>query len=113
MTPKLQHVFQADAMHTAYGKYMLFSFYGTPAYGTLFPISLGLVFGNGTKISWNAFCKFTAELHTTLNKLDVTIIADQCKGSIAVINEYFPNAFQLHCSYHCVANILLDCKGGR
>ena len=111
--PKLQRVFQADAAHTAFGKYTLFSFYGTTANGTMFPISLGLVFGNETKMSWSAFCKFTAKLHPTLNEPDVTIITDRCKGSIAAINEYFPIAFQFHCSYHRAANILLNCKGGK
>lgn len=110
--PKLQRVFQADAAHTGFGKYTLFSFYGTTANGTMFPIGLGLVFGNETKLSWSAFCKFVSKLHPTLNKPDVTIITDRCKGSIAAIDEYFPNAFQFHCSYHRAANILLNCKGG-
>lgn len=43
----------------------------------------------------------------------MTIITDRCKGSIAAIDEYFPNAFQFHCSYHRAANILLNCKGGQ
>jgi hypothetical protein len=51
--------------------------------------------------------------HNHLNVPDVTIITDRCKGSIAVIDEYFPNAVQFHCSYHCTANILLNCKGGK
>ena len=110
--PKLQRVFQADAAHTGFGKYTLFSFYGTTANGTMFPVALGIVFGNETKISWSAFCKFIAHLHPTINQPDVTIITDRCKGSIAAINEYFPHAFQFHCAYHRGSNILLNCKGG-
>lgn len=111
--PKLQRVFQADAAHTAYGKYTLFSFYGTTANGTMSPVALGIVFGNETKQSWMSFCKFIAELLPTLNEPDVTIITDKCKGTEAAIDEYFPNAFQFHCSYHRAANILLSCKGGK
>ena len=111
--PKLQRVFQANAAHTAFGKYTLFSFYGTTANGNMFPIALGLVFGNETKDSWGSFCNFIANLHPTLNQPDVTIITDRCKGSISAIDEYFPNAFQFHCSYHRAANILLNCKGGK
>jgi hypothetical protein len=111
--PKLQRVFQADAAHTAFGKYTLFSFYGTTANGTMSPVALGLVFGNETKASWMSFCKFIANLHPSINEADVTIITDRCKGSIAAIDEYFPSAFQFHCSYHRAANILLNCKGGK
>ena len=111
--PKLQRVFQADAAFTDFGKYTLFSFYGTTANGNMFPVALGLVFGNENKESWMSFCKFIANLHPSINALDVTIITDQCKGSIAAIGQYFPNAFQFHCSYHRAGNILLQCKGGR
>jgi len=52
-------------------------------------------------------------LHPTLNMPEVPIITDRCKGSILAIDEYFPNAFQFHCSYHRAANILLNCKGGK
>lgn len=111
--PRLQRVFQADAAHTAFGKYTLFSMYGTSANGTMFPVALGLVFGNETKASWVSFCKFVADTHPTINEATVTIITDQCKGSIAAFDEYFPNAFQFNCSYHRAANILLNCKGGK
>ena len=111
--PKLQRVFQADAAHTAYGKYTLFSFYGTTANGNMFLVALGLVFGNENKQAWMSFCKFIAELHPTLNQPDVTSITDKCTGTEAAIDEFFPNAFQFHCLYHRAANILLNCKGGK
>ena len=111
--PKLQRVFQADAAHTAFGKYTLFSFYGTTANGTMFPVALGMVFGNENKASWMSFCKFIVEQHPSINAQDVTIITDRCKGSIAAINEYFPTACQFHCSYHRAANIIMKCRGGK
>lgn len=111
--PKLQRVFQADAAHTSFGKYTLFSFYGTTANGTMSPVALGFVFGNENKASWMAFIKFVAGIHPMLNHPDVTIITDQSKGSIAAINQYLPQAFQFHCSYHRAANVLLQLKGGK
>ena len=44
--PHLQTVFQADAAHVAWGKYTLFSLYGTSANGNMFPVMLGVIFGN-------------------------------------------------------------------
>ena len=79
----------------------------------MFPVALGLVFGNENKEAWMSFCKFIADLHPSINEPDVTIITDQCKGSIAAIRDYFPNAFHFHCSYHHAGNILLHCKGGK
>jgi len=93
--PHLQRVFQADAAHTAFGKYTLMSFYGTTANGNMFPVALGLVFGNENKAAWMAFCKFIVDLHPTINQPEVTIITDKCKGSIAAFDQHFPNAFQI------------------
>ncbi len=100
--PKLQQVFQADAAHTAFG-----------TNGTMFPVALGMVFGNENKAAWMNFCKFIVEQHPSINTADVTIITDQCKGSIAAIKKYIPNAGQFHCSYHRAANIILNCRGGK
>jgi hypothetical protein len=83
--PKLQRVFQAEAAHTAFGKYTLFSFYGTMANGNMFPVALGMVFGNENKASWMLFCKFIAEHHPSINAQDVMIITNRCKGSIVAI----------------------------
>jgi hypothetical protein len=77
----------------------------------MFPVALGMVFGNVTKASLMSFCKFIVEQHpTSINKPDVTIITDRSKGSVAVINEYFPEAYHFHYSHYCTANILLNCR---
>jgi hypothetical protein len=110
--PHLQNVFQADAAHCAWGKYTLYSLYGTSANGNMFPVTLGVIFGNENKESWLKFWKFAVEVHPSLNRPQVTIITDQCKGSIAAIKEYAPNAYNFHCSYHRLKNVLLKCRGG-
>ncbi len=47
--PHLQDVFQADAAHTNFGKYTLYSCYGSTANGNTSPIAFALIFGNEDK----------------------------------------------------------------
>ena len=96
-----------------FGKYTLFSLYGTTANGSMYPVAFTIVFGNENTDAWNKFWKFTAGLHPSLNDPTVTIITDQNKGSITAIAEHVPNAFHFHCSYHHAANVLKNCKGGK
>ena len=63
-------------------------------------------------MSWSKFWKFAVEVHPSLNRPEVTIITDQCKGSIGAIRKYVPHAFNFHCSYHRLSNVLVKCKGG-
>ena len=46
MVPLLQDVIQADGAHSQYGKYTLYSAYGTNANGHMSPVAFGLLFGN-------------------------------------------------------------------
>ena len=75
--PKLHRVFQADAAHTAFGKYTLFSLYGTTANGNMYPVALGYVFGNENKAAWMSFWEFVVKIHPSLNEPECTIITDQ------------------------------------
>jgi hypothetical protein len=50
--PFLQEVLQADAAHMSFGKYTLFSVYGTNASGTMSALGFALLFGNEDKKSW-------------------------------------------------------------
>lgn len=111
--PHLQKVFQADAAHINWGKNTLFSLYGTMANGKMSPVVLAVVFGNENNASWSKFWKFAIDVHPSINSTEVTIITNQCKGSVSAICEFAPNAFNFHCSYHRLQNIALRCKGGR
>ena len=110
--PHLQKVFQADAAHVAWGKFTLFSLYGSTANGNMFPVVLGVHFGNENYVSWSKFWQFAVETHPCLNRPDVTIITDQCKGSIGAIREHAAAAFNFHCTYHRLDNVIKYCKGG-
>ncbi len=47
--PFLQQVFQADACHMNFGKYTLYSCYGTTANCNTYPVAFGILFGNEDK----------------------------------------------------------------
>jgi hypothetical protein len=49
VVPHLQRVFQADACHMNFGKYTLYSCYGTTASCNTFPVALANLFGNEDK----------------------------------------------------------------
>lgn len=110
--PKLQSVYQADAAHLNWGKYTLYSAYGTTSEGQCSPVAFGIIFGNEDKDSWCRFWEFAVGLHPSLNSALNTIITDQDKGSKAAIALLVPLAFNFHCSYHRRQNILKNCKGG-
>jgi hypothetical protein len=46
VVPFLQQVFQADACHMSFGKYTLYSCYGTTANCNTYPVAFGILFGN-------------------------------------------------------------------
>ena len=50
--PHLQTVFQADACHMNFGKYMLYLCYGSTANGNTSPVAFGILFGNEDKEGW-------------------------------------------------------------
>ncbi len=54
----LQEVLQADAAHMSFGKYTLYSVYGTNANGTMSALGFALLFGNEDKQSWTQFWNF-------------------------------------------------------
>ena len=50
--PHFQMVFQADACHMNFRKYMLYSWYGSTANGNTSPVAFGILFGNEDKEGW-------------------------------------------------------------
>jgi len=75
--PHLQTVFQADACHMNFGKYTLYSCYGSTTNGNTSPVAFGILFGNEDKEGWLQFWKFAKNLHPCLNNETITIITDQ------------------------------------
>jgi hypothetical protein len=55
VVPHLQRVFQADACHMNFGKYTLYSCYGTTANCNTFPVAFAILFGNKDKDGWVQF----------------------------------------------------------
>jgi hypothetical protein len=51
----LQEVLQVDAAHMSFGKYTLYSMYGTNANETMSALGFALLFGNEDKQSWTQF----------------------------------------------------------
>ncbi len=60
-----------------FGKYMLYSCYGTTANGNTSPLAFGILFGNEDKEGWLQFWKFAKNLHPCLNDETITIITDR------------------------------------
>ena len=113
VVPHLQDVFQADACHMNFGKYTLYSCYGTTANGNTSPIAFAILFGNEDKAGWVQFFEFAKEQHPCLNSWNKTFITDQAKGLVESIKKELPEAGHFHCSYHRRKNILKYCKGGQ
>jgi hypothetical protein len=111
--PLLQNVIQADGAHASYGKYTLFSAYGTTANGNMSPLAFGLLFGNKNTENWSKFWMFVKKFHPCIDGPTKTIVADQDKGSIAAIQDQVPQAAQFHCLFHCCQNIIKKCGGGK
>ena len=110
--PLLQSVYQADAVHLNWGKYTLYSSYGTTSKGQCSPVAFGIIFGNEDEDSWCRFWEFASGVHPSLNSPSNTIITDQDKGSKAAIKRIMPLVVNFCCSYHRRQNILKHCKGG-
>jgi hypothetical protein len=113
LVPLRQDVIQADGAHASYGKYTLFSAYGTTANGNVSPLAFGLLFGNGNTENWSKFWMFVKKVHPCNDGLTKTIVTDQDKGSIAAIQEQVPQAAQFHCLFYCHQNIIKKCRGGK
>jgi hypothetical protein len=113
VVPHLQDVFQADAAHMNFGKYTLFSCYGSTANANTSPIAFAILFGNEDKAGWQAFWEFAKEQHPCLNAFNKTIITDQAKGLVDSVKLVLPTAGHFHCSYHRRKNIEKYCKGGK
>ena len=113
VVPHLQDVFQADAAHTNFGKYTLYSCYGSTANGNTSPIAFALLFGNEDKAGWEAFWEFAKEEHPCLDSAKNTFITDQAKGLVESVKNVLPQAGHFHCSYHRAKNIDKYCKGGK
>jgi hypothetical protein len=106
-------VFQADAAHTNFGKYTLFSCYGSTANANTSPIAFAILFGNEDKAGWEAFFEFAKEQHPCLDHSSKTFITDQAKGLVESVKKVLPAAGHFHCSYHRRKNIEKYCKGGK
>jgi hypothetical protein len=96
----------------SFGKYTLFTAYGTTANGNMSPLAYRIFFGNEDKANWSWFWAFVKRAHPIINMQSKTIITDQDKGSIPAVKEIIPLAAQFMCSYHCRANIIKKCGGG-
>ncbi len=103
----------SDACHMHFGKYTLFSAYGSTANRSMAPVAFAILFSNENKESWGKFWKFVSIHYPSLNHASITFITDQDKGETAAIKEYMPNAHRLHCSWHRANNDMLACKMGR
>lgn len=112
VVPHLQKVFQADACHMNFGKYTLYSCYGTTANCNTFPVAMSIQFGNEDKLGWMQFWDFAKTLHPSLDDKDTTIITDQDKGLRAAVSEVLPSAAPFICSFHREQNIMKYVKGG-
>ena len=112
VVPHLQWVFQADACHMNFGKYILYSCYSTTANCKTFPVAIAIFFGNEDKDGWVQFWNFAKSLHPSLDHEDTTIITDQDKGLRAAISEVLPASAPFICSFHREQNIVKYVKGG-
>jgi hypothetical protein len=111
--PHLQQVTQADAAHMQFGKYTLFSAYGSTADRSMFPVAFAIMFGNEKKESWGHFWCFAVKHHPSLNDPSITLITNQDKGLIHAIKQYVPIGHHFHCSWHRKGNIMKSCGGGK
>jgi hypothetical protein len=80
--PLLQTVYQADAAHTNFGKYTLYSCYGVSSNGNTFPVCLAIVVGNEDKDGWTRFWNFATRIHPCINPPVTTVITDKAGGTM-------------------------------
>ncbi len=98
--PFFQQVFQADACHMNFGKYTLYSCYGTTANCNTYPVAFKIFFGNEDKEGWMDFWDFAKSVHPSIDDTRVTIITDQAEGLTQSIADVLPLTGHFHCSYH-------------
>jgi hypothetical protein len=101
VVPHLQRVFQADACHMNFGKYTLYSCYGTTANCNTFPVAMAILFGNEDKEGWVQFWNFALSIHPSLDQEDTTIITDQAKGLKEALAEVLPGVFFSSSTEYC------------
>ena len=111
--PHLQNVIQADAAHIHFGKYTLYSAYGSTADASMFPLAFAYFFGNEDIAGWSKFWKFVVKIHPHLNSDEITIITDQNAGCISAVETNLPLATHFHCSWHRKGDIIKNCGGGK
>jgi hypothetical protein len=102
----LQEVLQADATRMSFGKYTLYSVYGTNANGAILTLGFALLFGNEDEHSWTQFWNFIKKTHPTINQSKYTIITNQDKGSLSAMEEVVPLVGRFLCSFHRQQNIM-------
>jgi hypothetical protein len=85
--PFLQQVFQADACHMSFGKYTLYSCYGTTANCNTYPVAFGILIGNEDKEGWMDFWDMAKSVHPSIDDTRVTIVNIQSKGLTQSIAE--------------------------
>jgi hypothetical protein len=113
LAPLLQDMIQADGAHSNFGKYTLFSAYGTNANGHMSPLTFGLLFGNEDKNNWSKFWSFVKTVHPSVDTVPKMILTDQDKGSIGAVKDIFESAAQFMCAFHRCQNIISTCGGGK
>jgi hypothetical protein len=96
----------------SFGKYTLYSYYGTTANCNTYPVAFGILFGNEDKEGLMDFLDFAKSVHPSIYDTRVTIITDQGKGLTQSIAEVLPSMGHFHCSYHRCQNILKIVRGG-
>lgn len=111
VVPLLHNVTQADGAHSQFGKYILYSAYGTNANGQMSAIGFGLLFGNEDERNWKTFWTFIKTLHVSLDAPIMTFLMDQDESSACAFNEIFEDAAQFMYSFHHRQNILKRCGG--
>jgi len=112
MVPHLQKVFQADAAHMSFGKYTLYSCYGTTANGATSAVGFSTHFANESKEVWEIFWNYVKHTRTSMDYHKNTLITNQAKGLVESIHKVLPAVDHFHCSYHKRQNIMKVFKGG-
>ncbi len=96
----------------SFGKYTLYSCYGTTANCNTYPVAFEILFGNEDKEGWMDFGDFDKSVHPSIDETRVTIITGQAKGLTQSIAEVLPSTGHFHCSYHRRQNIIKFVRGG-
>ncbi len=73
-----------------FGKYTLYSSYGTTANCNTYPVAFGILFGNEDKEGWMNLWDFAKLVHPSIDDTMVTIVTDQAKGLTQLIADVLP-----------------------